>query len=138
MKSLKLLKLLFVLSAASLLLPWFTYNFKMTGFCWGWEFLKFMLIPCIITGLWLFKRPESRCMGILALISMVINAGIVLAAPGCWQIMHNITGSFLYRAGLSTALPTFYAAAALHLLLPILSCIPGPCSLFKGAGNTPR
>lgn len=123
MKKTLLMKVLFILSVMGTLLPWFTYNAKVMGYCWGWEFLPYMLIPYIIMALGLFKRQSSRVFHIASVLCMVINAAIMAAAPGCWQIMHNITGAFLWAEGLQTALPAYYITAVLHIIMLAASVI---------------
>ena len=44
----KATKMLFVLSVASLVLPWFTYNSKIMGYCFGSEFYVYFIAPMIL------------------------------------------------------------------------------------------
>lgn len=121
MKEARLMRALLILSITGTLLPWFTYNAKVMGYCWGWEFLPYMLVPYIIMALGLFKRQSSRTLHTASVLCGAINTAIIAAAPGCWQIMHNITGAFLWTEGLQTALPAYYTTVVLHVVMLTVS-----------------
>lgn len=117
MKNKRLLKVLYLLSMASLLLPWFSYNPRMMGYCWGLSFAKWFALPMAVLGVSLFARPESKPLAILGEFSAAINLLLCVMAFGRWQVFANIAAGFRWADGWRTARPGFWVAAALFFLL---------------------
>lgn len=110
------LQILFGLTVVSVFLPWFTYNAKVMGYCWGFQFLKWMAVPLLLTAAYLFAPKLRKELLPLAECGMLVNMGVVASALGCWQTVCNITSGFHWKDGLHTALPTYWIAAALFLI----------------------
>ncbi len=117
MKNKGLLKALFLLAVASFLLPWFTYNARMMGYCWGFFFIKWFALPMGLTGIYLFILPERKAAAFLAELSVAANLILCLIAFGRWQEVANIAGGFHWSDGFRTAQPGFWIAAGLLLAL---------------------
>ena len=54
MKSKPVLIVSYLLFLISVFLPWFTYNPKVMGYCWGFQFFYLWLVPVIIIGVYVF------------------------------------------------------------------------------------
>lgn len=119
-KSCSALKLLYVLSVLSLFLPWFTYNASIMGYCRGFEFLPFFLIPFCISALFLFKFRGSTLWGVLCQASALADVGILVYILGFWQKYRNIRDGFQLTDGLHTAQAGFWLAVGLHTAFLIL------------------
>ncbi len=117
MKMKRLLKVLFLLSAASLLLPWFTYNPRIMGYCWGFAFAKWYAVPMVMTGVYLYILPNGKLAAFLAELSVGMNLWICVIAFGRWQEAANIAAGYRWSDGLRTAQPGFWIAAGLFLAL---------------------
>ncbi len=117
MKNQRFLKVLFALSAASLLLPWFTYNARVMGYCWGFSFAKGFALPMALIGIALFAMPESRGAAIAGELAAVVNLILCVLAFGRWQEFANITAGFRWAEGLRTAQPGFWVASGCFFLL---------------------
>lgn len=114
-KSENALRGIYVLTILSLLLPWFTYNASIMGYCWGYLFLSYFLIPILISGLYLFRFRGNLIWGFLCRICAVVNLGILIYALGHWQTLCNIRDGFQLMDGLRTAQSGFWLAAVFHI-----------------------
>ena len=115
---------LYLLTLLTLILPWFTYNASMMGYCWGYQFLLLFALPCCMTGLFLFKFPHSIPFRTLGQLSALANLGILVYALGCWQTHCNIRSGFHFLDGLHTALPTYWLSLGLHSAFFLLLILP--------------
>lgn len=109
-------KALYFLSVVSLFLPWFSYNPKMTGYCWGFHFWNLFLIPMVLTGLYYFRFNHSKIMFLLCQLSLAANLMILVAAFGKWQDLFNIQSGFHWADGFRTARPGFWIAAVIFTI----------------------
>lgn len=105
----------YILAAGSLFLPWFTYNASMMGYCWGYQFLPWFLVPCFIIGLSLFKGQGNATWTFLTEVSLLTNLGLFVFALGYWQRLCNIRDGFQLMDGLHTAQFGFWLAVGLHI-----------------------
>ncbi len=115
-----LLQFVYVLTAFSLALPWFTYDAKMMGYCWGFRFLHWMAVPMAATALYVFSIEKKTIKAILAEISTVVNLGILVIAFGRWQEFSNIVEGFQWNDGLHTATVGYWISAVSFLTLFVL------------------
>lgn len=111
---------IYILSVLSIFLPWFTYNPDVMGYCWGFQFLKWMILPLLIIGVFLFRIQSGKLLFFLAEMSIIAILAIFVMALGRWQEICNIIEGFQWKDGLHTALPTFWISAGLFLLFFIL------------------
>ena len=114
------LKGLYFLTILALFLPWFTFDASIMGYCWGYRFLPFFLIPTCISGLFLFKFRSSIVWGILCQISILLNLGNLIFALGYWERFCNIREGFHLADGLLTAQPGYWLALGLHAAFFVL------------------
>lgn len=117
MKAKEALKTVYILSCISLFLPWFTYNAKMMGYCWGFRFLIWFIIPMGIIGAFVFAGKRADFLSVLAELSSAVNIGILVFAFGRWQESSNIIAGFQWKDGFRTATPGFWISALLFILL---------------------
>ena len=110
----------YILAAGSLFLPWFTYNASMMGYCWGYQFLPWFLVPCFIIGLSLFKSQGNATWTFLTEVSLLTNLGLFVFALGYWQRLCNIRDGFQLMDGLHTAQGGYWLSLGLHTALFIL------------------
>lgn len=108
---------LYVLCVFSLLLPWFTYNPDVMGYCRGYAFLKWFLVPMVVIGIYLLSMKKSKAHFLLCECSLVTNLAVLVVALGRWQETCNIQSGFHWEDGFRTALPTYWISAALFLIL---------------------
>ena len=111
----RILKVLYLLSILSFFLPWFTYNARMMGYCWGFQFIKWFILPTAVITIYLFSKKELM-ISVLAEISSIANIILMIIAFGMWQQECNIITGFHFTDGFRTALPTFYIALILFLI----------------------
>lgn len=111
---------LYVLSVLSVFLPWFTYDAKMMGYCCGYNFLKWLLIPLIIIAAYLIKREHSTILLVFAEFSMIANLVTLVIAFGRWQETRNIITGFHWEDGFHTAMPTYWISVAIFVAFFVL------------------
>ncbi len=108
-------KAVYVLSALSVFLPWFTYNPQVMGYRWGFMFLPWMAVPVVVTGFYVFARGRRLPLVILAEISTTLNIAILAVAFGGWQEFANIAPGFQWSDGFHTATFGYWVSALLFL-----------------------
>lgn len=109
----------FLLFLFSAFLPWFTYNPKVMGYCWGFQFFYFWLIPVIIIGIYVFWK-STAAMFVLSELSLIAVLGTYIFAFGRWQEFCNIISGFQWKDGLHTATVGYWLSLGLFLLLVVL------------------
>jgi len=119
MKSKPVLIVSFVLLLLSIFLPWFTYNPKVMGYCWGFQFVHLWLVPVIIIGIYVFWK-STAAMFVLCELSLIAILGSYIVAFGRWQEMCNIITGFQWKDGLHTATVGYWLSLGIFLLLVVL------------------
>lgn len=115
MKKRNAVKLLSVLACLSLLLPWFSWNPGVMGYCYGFDFALFLGVPLLGAGGYLWWSPAGRGFGVLAgACAVLVVAGTVLAI-GYWQILWNMTGQWKFM--LKPVLPGYWVSLAVYIAL---------------------
>ena len=109
----KATKMLFVLSVASLVLPWFTYNSKIMGYCFGSEFYVYFIAPMILVWFALFGKGHVW----LGMFGAMTNMAVLVYALGGWMKIHNISSVFLLKEGIHTSVFGFWVSFVLFGLL---------------------
>lgn len=117
MKNKRFLKVIFMLCAASLCLPWFTYNANVMGYRWGLMFAGWYALPFILIGFHLFGKRANELTAILAEVSVTVNLAITATVFGRWQEYCNIAPGFRWLDGFRTAQPGFWVAVAMMVIL---------------------
>jgi len=102
-------KMLFVLSAASLVLPWFTYNAEIMGYCFGSEFYVYFVAPMVMLWLALFGKGHV----LLGIFGAMTNIAILVYALGGWMKIHNISSEFMLIEGIHTSVFGFWVSFVL-------------------------
>ena len=113
----RVLKILYVVCACTLFLPWFTYDSKMMGYCWGWQFLVWFLPSMAVIGLYLFMFRQHELMQHLSLLGGFVNLILLVIIFGRWQSACNIKGGINWMDGFVTATPMFWLTALAFGLL---------------------
>lgn len=119
MKKRSTLIISYFLFVCSLFLPWFTYNPKLMGYCWGFQFFYLWLIPITIIGAFVFAKGK-KAMFILSELSLATMFGIYIFAIGRWQELRNIISGFHWKDGLHTATVGYWVSLCLFCVLAIL------------------
>ena len=109
----------YLLFLFSVFLPWFTYNPKVMGYCWGFQFFYLWLVPVIIIGSYVFWRSTAAIF-VLSELSLIVILGSYIVAFGRWQEMCNIITGFQWKDGLHTATVGFWLSFGLFWLLAVL------------------
>ena len=117
MKKKAALKTIYIFSCISVFLPWFTYNAKMMGYCWGFRFIPMLFVPLLLTGIFTFSCKHRDLFAVLAEISSAINIVILIFIFGRWQQYSNIIAGFQWADGFRTATPAYWLSALQFLLL---------------------
>ena len=128
MKEKTIARVLYILMLICVMTPWFTYNPKMMGYCWGWQFLLWMAVPMIGTGIAVFQKEQRVTFWIPALVCQLANLIILALAFGSWQQVCNIRAGFQWQDGLETATAGYWAAVCVFLLF--FGCCAG--NLIRG------
>lgn len=102
----------FVLFVLSTCLPWFTFNARMMGYCWGYQFLKWLVVPMIIIVIYLFQE-RSKMFIVLSEVSLVSILAIYVIAFGRWQEVCNIAPGFQWDEGFHTATAGYWISVLL-------------------------
>lgn len=116
MKSSKHLKVLFFLTVITLFLPWFTYNAKVMGYCYGYSFWKWFLLPVVIIGIFLIYPKRAAALTLLAQISQLSCFFILVYAFGFWQEVNNIRAGAQWLDGFHTVQPGFWVSVGFFVL----------------------
>ena len=119
MRKKRLLKVLYFFELLTFFLPWFSYNPKIMGYCWGFEFITWFILPFAILAIYLFGKKETM-ISVLAEISSIINIVLSVIIFGRWQEKHNIIEGYHFADGFKTAQPAFYGSFFLFLTFCIL------------------
>lgn len=109
-----------VLFVITLFLPWFTYNPKVMGYCWGTQYVLYFIIPVVLVGTYIFSAHPRLVSMILAEFGSVMQIALLVVIFGTWQEGRNIAAGFRWLDGFRTAQPGFWLAAACTLLTFIL------------------
>lgn len=108
----------FLLFLFSAFLPWFTYNPKIMGYCWGFQFFYFWLAPVVIIGIYVFWK-STAVMFVLSELSLIAILGTYILALGRWQELCNISSGFQWKDGLYTATIGYWVSLGLFLTFAI-------------------
>ena len=119
MKKKGLLIGVFALFVLSTCLPWFTFNARMMGYCWGYSFLKWMIVPFIIILIYLLQ-DQSKMFGILSELSLFAIFATYVIAFGRWQEVCNISSGFQWDEGIYTATVGYWISVILFLVFSTL------------------
>ena len=130
-------KVLFVLSAASLVLPWFSYSPNIMRYCWASEFCVLFVIPMFLVWYCFFGRGPALCLSALGILGSLGNIGVLIYALGFWQQRHNIVGGFHPETGIHTAVAGFWISASLFGILLILVVIQAIRRITEKGGEIP-
>lgn len=107
----------YILQIVSMFLPWFTYNAKVMGYCWGIQYILYFLLPLAMVASFLFSRSPNLVQIILAEFGSVMNLVLLILVFGTWQEGRNIIEGFHWRDGFRTAQPAFWCAAICAVLV---------------------
>lgn len=116
MKTSKYLKAMFGLTVLTFCLPWFTYNAKVMGYCWGYDFLRWFLVPMALVALCLFLPRRNAALILLAEVAQIVNFAGLVCAFGRWQEVCNIQSGFQWQDGFRTVQPGFWVAVSFFVL----------------------
>lgn len=112
----RILKTLYILTVFSVFLPWFTYNPDVMGYCWGYAFLGWLLVPLVVIGIYLFGK-RSYLMILLSELSLITNLVILVVAFGRWQEVCNIQAGFHWADGFKTAQIGYWISLGLFVAM---------------------
>lgn len=105
----------FILLVLSVFLPWFTFNAKMMGYCWGFQFLKWLAVPLVVITVYLFQE-KSKMYAVLCEVSLIAIAAAYVVAFGRWQEVCNIAPGFQWNEGLYTATAGYWVSVLLFMV----------------------
>lgn len=115
MKKLTFPQIAFCLSGLSLLLPWFSWNPGVMGYCIGFEFALYLGLPWLVLGVYVWSEPVGRAFGVIAEFCAVALVDIAVLAIGFWQVQRNMISH--WRFSLAPVLPGYWISLALYLAL---------------------
>lgn len=96
-------------------LPWFSWNPRMTGYCWGFNFILGLALPLLVIAFYLFAGRGSGWFAVLTEISAVLMVAVVIFAAGSWQHVFNIAGG--WKLSMKPILPTYWFSLVVYILL---------------------
>ena len=114
-KKLNVEKILHFFACLCLLLPWFSWNPGVMGYCFGFDFALFLSVPLLVTGVYLWSEPAGRGFGILAGFCAAAVVAVAVLAIGCWQNLFNMTGQWKFM--LKPVLPGYWLSLAMYTAL---------------------
>lgn len=115
MKKISFDKLLFYLACVCVFLPWFTWDAKMMGCCWGFDFVLGLAIPLLVIALFLYSEPRTKLLIIITEICAVLLVVVAIIAIGAWQNSFFMASSWNFD--LAPGLPTYWISLAVFVLL---------------------
>ncbi len=99
----------------SMFLPWFSFNPGITGYMWGFSFFPHWLVPIAFILVYQFLLDEKNVVCVILMeLSLLAVPCVLLYDMATWHVM-SITGEISLQTGLTTAQPTFWAAAGLSI-----------------------
>lgn len=119
MKRKPVLTVSFMLFLLSVFLPWFTYNPKVMGYCWGFQFYFLWFVPIVIIGIYIFWKSTAAMFALCELSLIAILVSYVFAF-GRWQELCNIISGFQWKDGLHTATVGYWISLGLFLVFTFL------------------
>ena len=120
MKTESTLKIIFLLAVVSIFLPWFTYDPELMGYCWGWQFLKWLLLPMFMIGSYLFTDVRNIIVFIATELCMVVNLAVLVIAFGRWQEVCHMIGGYHWEDGFPTAQPGYWISVVVFSALAVV------------------
>ena len=115
MKKIPPYKILFCLACICIFLPWFSWNPKVTGYCWGFDFILELALPMLIISFCIFSGGGSVWLAVLTEIFAIAMVAVVILAAGTWQQVFNISGGLKFS--MRPILPTYRFSLAVYVLL---------------------
>lgn len=119
MKIKKLCYISFALFALSIFLPWFTFNFKIMGYCWGFQFLKWLVVPQIIIIVYMLHE-QRKILKVLSELSLISVFATYMIAFGKWQEVCNIAPGFQWKEGFYTATVGYWISLLLFIVFSVV------------------
>ncbi len=101
-------KILFYLACACVFLPWFTWNAKVMGCCWGFDFILALAPPLFVIAFYLYTRPRSKWLIALTELCAVLPIVTAILAVGYWQELRLMSSG--WKFSLKPVLPGWWAA----------------------------
>lgn len=108
-------KIVFYLACACVFLPWFTWNAKVMGYCWGFDFILALAPPLFVTAFYLYARPHNIWLIALTELCAVLPIVTAILAVGYWQELRLMSSG--WKFSLKPVLPGWWAALAMFVLL---------------------
>lgn len=121
----------FLLFVLTVFLPWFTFDAKIMGYCWGWHFFKYLAVPIIVIAIYLLQGKGKMFMVLAELASAIILAVYVIAF-GRWQEYFHIAPGFQWMEGFYTATAGYGLSLSMFLLFSVLLQIQVFCKKKVG------
>ena len=109
----------YILCLLSMLFPWFTYNPKVMGYCWGFQFYFIWAVPMVVIGIYVFFK-QNLLTFMLSELSLVAVLGSYIIAFSRWQEICNIIAGFQWEDGFHTATIGYWISLGLFWLLVVL------------------
>lgn len=109
----------FLMFILSIFLPWFTFNAKIMGYCWGWHFLKYFAVPILVIIVYLIQG-KGKAFSVLAEFAVVTIFSVYVLAFVRWQELFHIAPGFQWMEGFYTATVGYWVSFALFLLFSVL------------------
>lgn len=111
-------KIVFCMSCICVFLPWFTWDAKMMGFCWGFDFILLLALPLFEIAFYLFSESNSKRLAVFTEACAVSLLVIMILAVGCWQSSFHIIQNWNFN--LEPVLPTYWISLTIFVLLFIM------------------
>ncbi len=111
----------YILFVLSLLLPWFSYNPQVMGYCHGYGFLPWLALPMLVLAAGILCRAGKGPRIALCELGLLGMLAVLVWALGGWQQVSNIRSGFWLQEGLATARVGYWVSCALYLLLAVMT-----------------
>lgn len=108
-------KIIFYLACACVFLPWFTWNAKVMGCCWGFDFILALAPPLFVIAFYLYTRPRNKWLIALTELCAALLVAVPILAVGYWQELRLMSSG--WKFSMEPVLPGWWAALAMFALL---------------------
>ena len=108
-----------ILTACTMLLPWFSLNTDMHSF-YGHRELVSLILPLFYAFAYFMWEDRNLMKSVLMQLDLILISGIIIYAFYHWSIDDNIVNEYNFHLSREAALPGYWLAVALSFMNIIL------------------
>lgn len=108
-------KIIFCLACVCVFLPWFTWNARVMGYCWGFDFILELAVPLFVIAFFLFSDSRNKILIIVTELCSVLLLVFTVLAIGMWQKYFFMASS--WKFDIEPVMPTYWISLSVYILL---------------------